>query len=276
MNILYVGDVMGEMGLRTIEKVLPDLRNQHNIDIVIAQSENTTNGRGITLADFQRLRKAGVDFCTGGNWSLHHDEIIQAMNDDAQPIIRPANYPEGTPGKGYKYLTTPKGVVLIVSLLGHIVGKDSDKPTDNPLQIIDRILEEQESTHKDAIVVNFHGDFSSEKVVIGHYLDGRATLVVGDHWHVPTADYRVLPKGTAHMSDVGMCGSLESSLGVSFESVIPRWRDSQQTRNILEDQGANQFNAVMVATNQNGLADSITYIRGITGDGYSDFKSFTV
>jgi calcineurin-like phosphoesterase len=99
--------------------------------------------------------------------------------------------------------------------------------------------------------------------VIGHYLDGRATLVVGDHWHVPTADARVLPGGTAHMTDVGMCGALDSSLGVKFESVIPRWRDNQPTRNELETTGPRQFNAVLVNVNPNGLADSVELIRQI-------------
>lgn len=257
MNILYVGDVMGEMGLQTIEVILPGLRSEKNIDLVIAQAENVTDGKGLNLADFARLKRAGVDFCTGGNWTLHNEEIIQALNDPAQTIIRPANYPVGTPGLGYKYV----GDVLVVSLLGDIVGKDADKPMDNPLQIIDEILKNKRDTT--AVVVNFHGDFSSQKVVIGHYLDGRASLVVGDHWHVPTADARVLPGGTAHISDVGMCGALDASLGVEFTSVIPRWRDGKQTRNVLSMSGAKQFNAVLVSVNEHGLADSIEQIQRV-------------
>ncbi|HMH30931.1 MAG TPA: YmdB family metallophosphoesterase, partial [Methylomirabilota bacterium] len=118
MRILYVGDVMGEMGLQVIEQVIPKLRNEHKIDLVIAQAENTSEGRGITPSDFERLKKAGVDFCTGGNWSLYHDDIIPAMTDPSQPIIRPANYPAGTPGLGWKYIQTKDGKVLVVSLLG--------------------------------------------------------------------------------------------------------------------------------------------------------------
>ncbi len=264
MNILYVGDVMGEVGIRLIEQIIPKLRNEKQIDLVIAQAENTTDGRGITQVDFQRLRRAGVDFCTGGNWSLYRNDIVPAMNDVNQGIIRPANYPEGTPGKGYKYARTKKGDVLVISLLGHIVGKDSDKPTDNPLQVIDQILESQKDVPKVGSVVNFHGDYSSEKVVIGHYLDGRVTAIVGDHWHVPTADARVLPGGTAHISDVGMCGALNASLGVTYASVIPRWRDSKQTRNVLESDGQKQFNAVVVSSNEQGLANSIEQIRIIS------------
>ena len=100
MKILYVGDVMGEVGLEVVEQILPNLRSEKQIDLVIAQAENTSQGRGITPTDFARLQKAGVDFCSGGNWSLYHDEIIPAMTDPAQPIIRPANYPAGTPGLG--------------------------------------------------------------------------------------------------------------------------------------------------------------------------------
>jgi metallophosphoesterase (TIGR00282 family) len=263
MNILYVGDIMGETGLRVAEAVLPQLRSEKNIDLVVAQSENVSDGKGITPADFGRLQRAGVDFCTGGNWSLHREPIIPALNDPAQPIIRPANYPEGTPGLGWKYIDTGAGKVLVISLLGQIVGRDADKPVDNPLLVIDKILEAQKTTHKAAVIVNLHGDYSSEKVVIGHYLDGRVTAAVGDHWHVPTADARVLPGGTAHITDVGMCGALNASLGVTYDSIISRWRDGQRTRNLLETEGPRQFNAVLITANDAGLAGSIEQIRQV-------------
>lgn len=247
---------MGDVGLEVVEKVVPKLRVDKKVNLVVAQAENLSDGKGVRLADFQRLRKAGVDFCTGGNWSLYYDEIIPAMGDPMQPIIRPANYPEGTPGLGFKYINN----VLVISLLGQIVGRDADKLVDNPLLLVDKILEAQKTTHKAATIINFHGDYSSEKVVIGHYLDGRVTAVIGDHWHVPTADARVLPGGTAHITDVGMCGVLDASLGVKFSSVLPRWRDGRQTRNILETEGPRQFNAVLVATDQQCLANSIEQI----------------
>jgi len=246
MNILYVGDVMGEVGIAVVEQVLPKLQREKKIDLVIAQAENVSEGKGITLADYKRLQKIGVDFFTGGNHSLSKEESFELFNNPQTPIIRPANYKSGTPGLGYKYAKTPKGAVLVVTLLGKVVGRDADKEVDNPLHIIDSILEAEKSVQKVATIVNFHGDFSSEKIVIGHYLDGRVTAVVGDHWHVPTADARVLPGGTAHMTDVGMCGALNSSLGVTYDAIISRWRDNKPTKNELETSGPRQFNALLI------------------------------
>lgn len=265
MNILYVGDVMAEPGIKIVEDMLPKLRKEHAVDLVIAQAENLSDGKGITEKDFKRLQAAGVDFCTGGNHTFVRDEIFPLLDDPEQPIIRPANYPEGTPGLGYKYVKTEKGKVLVISLLGQIVGKDAAKPVDNPLKVIDDILEQENHVTRMATVVNFHGDFSSEKRIIGYYLDGRVTAVIGDHWHVPTADADVLPKGTAHMTDVGMCGSLDSSLGVTFESLIPRWRDGKVTRNELATKGRMQFNALLIETsNSTSLATSVTAINIVT------------
>lgn len=261
MNILYVGDVMGEPGMDVVRQVLPKLRRERSIDFVVAQSENVTEGKGILPEDFRRLLSYGVDFCSGGNWSLKRPEIIPQLADPSQPIIRPANYREGTPGLGYKYARSSKGEVLVISLVGQIVGRDSDVPIDNPLQKVDEILEREKSHKRGATIVNFHGDFSSEKVVIGHYLDGRVTMVVGDHWHVPTADARVLPGGTAHMTDVGMCGVLDASLGIKYSSVVPRWRDGTRTRNELETIGLRQFNALLVAADETGFAVAAEHIQ---------------
>lgn len=258
---MYIGDVMGEPGLQLIERLLPNMRKEYGCAFVIAQAENVTDGKGISLADYQRLRKAGVDFCTGGNWSLHREEVISILNDPAQPIIRPANYRSGTPGLGYKYADTPQGRVLIISLLGQVVGRDADKPIDNPLHVIDSILEQEKGTKRFATFVNFHGDYSSEKRVIGYYLDGRVTAVIGDHWHIPTADAMVLPRGTAHITDVGMCGSLDSSLGVKLQVIIDRWYSGTPSRNQLEVAGRMQFNALCVEVNKDGLADSLEHIQ---------------
>ncbi len=264
MRLLYIGDIMGDLGVQVVAKVLPELKTSRGIDVVAAQAENVTDGRGITPADMSKLRGIGVDFFTGGNHSSARAEILSYLNDPEEPIIRPANYPEGTPGLGYKYLKTDAGQILFISLLGQIVGRDSNMQLDNPLKVVDHILDTEKDTAKIATVVNFHGDFSSEKVVIGHYLDGRATAIIGDHWHVPTADSRVLLKGSAHISDVGMCGALNSSLGVKLPIIINRWRDDLKAANELETNGPCQFNAVLIDIDESShLAHSIEQIQQI-------------
>lgn len=264
MNILYLGDVMAEPGLELVERELKTLRDAYAIDVVIAQAENLSSGKGVRKEDFDRLLAAGVDFCTGGNHTFHREEIYTYLNLSTRPIIRPANYPATTSGLGFKYLETSKGNILVISLLGQIVGKQADMVLDNPLKVVDDILEQEKNTSKIATVVNFHGDFSSEKVVIGNYLDGRVSMVVGDHWHVPTADARVLPRGTAHMTDVGMCGVLNSSLGVKFESIIPRWQTGKPTRNEIETAGPFQVNGLIAEIDETtGLATRVEYLRKI-------------
>lgn len=263
MNILYVGDIYGQPGIEVVQKVLPGLRKERAIDFVIAQGENVSQGRGLLPADMKVLQQAGVDFFSGGNWSIFNPETLPLLEDPKTPVIRPANYPAGTPGLGWKIAQTTGGRVLVISLLGSVVGRDADKEMDNPLKVVDAILEENTGLDRVATIVNLHGDYSSEKVIIGHYLDGRVTAVIGDHWHIPTADARVLPAGTAHISDVGMVGTLNASLGVKLSVVIPRWRDNIKSRNEIETEGPRQFNAVLIETNKDGLVDSIEQIQRV-------------
>jgi metallophosphoesterase (TIGR00282 family) len=263
MKILYIGDVMAELGMQVVERVLPELRAEEQIDVVIAQAENVTEGKGLNVADFERLKRAGVDGFTGGNWTPFRKDILNMLSNSDVPVTGPANMSD-CPGPGFKYVDPPAGKILIISLLGKIVGRDAEKETANPIQKVEEILESQKDVNRVATVVNVHGDYSSEKVVMGHYLDGNVSVVVGDHWHVPTADARVLPHGTAHQTDVGMCGSLDSSLGVTLASVIPRWRDGKQTKNILETSGPLQFNALLVDVDEStGLAHGCKAVRRI-------------
>lgn len=264
MKILYVGDVYGQPGIEIVKKIVPTLRKEQAIDFVIAQGENVSEGRGLLENDMKTLLTAGVDFFTGGNWSIFDPDACILLNDPKTPAIRPANYPEGTSGRGSALVQTDKGKILIISLLGNVIGRDADKKTDNPLKVVDSILEKNKDSGAKAIVVNFHGDYSSQKVIIGHYLDGRVTAVIGDHWHIPTADARILPKGTAHISDVGMVGVLNSSLGVKLDTVIPRWRDNVTNRNEVENDGPFQFNALLIEVDeQTGLASSVEQIQRI-------------
>ncbi len=260
MKILYIGDIMGKAGRKTVQKLLPDLLAETGADFVIAQGENLSHGKGMQLSSIADMQTAGVDFFTGGNWTTKRPEVFPMLEDAKGPVARPANYPEGTPGRRYKIAETPYGRVLIVSLLGQIVGA-FPAVIDNPLQVIDAILEETKNEQLTARIVNFHGDFSSEKLVIGQYLDGRVTAVIGDHWHIPTADAMVFAGGTAHITDVGMVGSLDSCLGVKSDVIIKRWLSDQSSRNELEEGGRMQLCSLLIDTDSStGLAKSAKQI----------------
>ena len=248
MKILYLGDIMGRPGRRTVQALLPQLKIEHGIDFVIAQGENLSAGKGLQLKAVADMQVAGVDFFTAGDWTLHRAEIYPWLEDPARPVIRPANYPAGTPGRGWKLADTPFGKILVISLLGQTVGYRAPV-LDNPLEVVDRILEQTKPDKIVASIVNFHGDFSSEKIVIGQYLDGRVSAVIGDHWHVPTADAHILPGGTAHITDVGMVGSRQSSLGIKTDIIVARWKSDQRSRNELETGGQMQLCAVIIDVN---------------------------
>jgi 2',3'-cyclic-nucleotide 2'-phosphodiesterase len=261
MKLLYVGDITGKLGRETTQAVLPDIVKKHKIDFVIAQGENVSHGKGLQANHAAELRQAGVNFFTGGNHSLTRPDYLKEADD----AIRPANLPEGAPGRGWALVDTPFGKLLLVSLQGQVVGADANKEIPNPLTTIDAILAEHTHTQRLGTIVNFHGDFSSEKVVIGQYLDGKVTAVVGDHWHIQTADAQVQPGGTAHITDVGMTGALDSSLGVKTEIILERWRNPElRTRNEMEEDGRRQFCAVAIELDaKTGLARSIDTIREI-------------
>lgn len=262
MNILYIGDIMGEPGRETVRLLLPDIKDEYKVDLVIAQAENVSHGVSMTPSHMQELMSYGVDAFTGGNHTYKKAAIHELLKDESAPVIGPANLPV-SPGKGYKYIDTPHGKVLIISILGTIFPLKEGEMTENPLRKIDEILEHQSGKPRVATIVNLHADWSSEKVVFGQYLDGRVSAVVGDHWHVPTADARILPKGTAHISDVGMTGALDSCLGVKSELIIPRWRDGVRNKNDLEDKKPWQLNAVLITSKDHISSYSITHIHKI-------------
>jgi len=259
MRILYLGDIMGRVGRDVVKELLPGIRAESRIDFVVAQGENLSAGKGMKVKHMRDMQAAGVDFFTGGNHTWADPDIYPLLEDAKEPVIGPANYPDETPGKGYKLVDTPFGKILVASLLGNTVPHTPQ--VSNPLKKIDEILEEFKNTKRVATIVNFHGDYSSEKLVIGHYLNGRATLVVGDHWHIPTADAQVLPGGTAHITDVGMCGSLDSSLGVKTDVIVKRWLTQLPNRNELEMEGRRQLCGVIVDVDNDGKAISIEQLR---------------
>jgi metallophosphoesterase (TIGR00282 family) len=245
MKILYIGDIMAEPGQKIVEKILPKFKQKYQVDFVIAQAENIDEaGKGPGHREIERMQKAGVDFFSGGNHSLLGKNSKMLYEDGKIPIIRPANLKTNL-GKGWKIVETQHGKILIVSILGQTVGSNKAE-IENPLETIDRILNALSNEHLAASIINFHGDFSSEKRVFGYYVDGRISAVIGDHWHVPTADAMILPGGTAHITDVGMCGTLHSSLGVKTSVISERWKTGKSSRNEIEQAGPLQFNAVLL------------------------------
>ena len=210
MNILAVGDVIGKPGRRALQQFLPGLINEYDIDLVVANGENSAHGIGITVKTAQELLDAGVDVITSGNHIWAQREIASFM-DGELPIIRPLNFPPGVAGRGY--LTVKD--VLVVNLIGRIfVG-----PADCPFRAMDALLSSLSPLPK-VILVDFHAEATSEKIALGRYLDGRVSAVLGTHTHVGTTDSHILPGGTAYVTDIGMVGPMDSIIGDDVDNVL--------------------------------------------------------
>lgn len=257
MRILYIGDIVARIGRRAVQQVLPGLREEKQIDFVIAQSENMSTGNGLTINAINEIREAGVDFFTGGNHSFKKQEFYSYFDDPNMPVIRPANYPGKAPGRGWAVADTPFGNILIMNVMGQTF---NGPQFDHPLKTIDAILEETKDEKLAASIIDFHGDLSSEKVGVGFYYDGKVSAVVGSHTHVSTADARVLPGGTAHISDVGMTGPVDSILGVKKEIILDRWLTQLPARHDWPRTGVVQFSSVLIDVDSNGKAKSIEQI----------------
>ncbi len=247
MKILFVGEIIAGSGRRTVARVLPDIIKEHTPDLVLANAENMSGGRGITEDNVAEMQQLGIDYFTGGDhifWRAGTDEII-----DRLPIIRPANYPEGTPGKGFAEIDAGKsGKVLLINLMGRTSFSSVFSYLDDPFRKADQILEQTEDTKYSAIVVDFHAESTSEKMALAFYLDGRVDAVLGTHTHVPTCDGMVMPKGTIYISDVGMTGIIDSVLGVNKEIIIQLFLTARNQRFEWENTGRKAFRSVLLNT----------------------------
>jgi metallophosphoesterase (TIGR00282 family) len=201
VRVLFIGDVVGQPGRRALSALLPDLRRELTIDVIIANGENAANGRGLTLRTAREMFGAGVDIISSGNHIWDQREIIEELDSDA-PILRPANYPPGTPGRG---MLRARGLTVL-----NLQGRTFMSNIDCPFRTADALLE---GKPEGPIVVDMHAEATSEKQALGWYLDGRVAAVLGSHTHVPTADARLLPCGTAYISDAGFTGARDSVLG---------------------------------------------------------------
>ncbi|MBI4234524.1 MAG: TIGR00282 family metallophosphoesterase [Chloroflexi bacterium] len=248
MRILMIGDAVGRPGRRAIQALVPSLRAEHKLDLVIANGENLAGGFGITLETAQELLRSGVDVITSGNHVWDQKEIIPYLGEEL-PLLRPLNYPPGVPGRGY----IKAGETLVVNLMGRVFMT----ALDCPFRSMDRLLGELAERTK-VVVVDFHAEATSEKQAMGWYLDGRVSAVVGTHTHVPTADAAILPRGTAFVTDVGMVGPKNSIIGNDPQDVLGRFL-TQTPRRLSVPGGPVSFNSVLLEVDEStGRALSIT------------------
>lgn len=251
MKILFIGDVVGRLGRKTVQALLPALRQETEAHVVVINGENSAGGRGLTLATADELFAAGVDVITSGNHVWEMREIYPIL-DSESPILRPLNYPPGVPGRG---LLIAHGAAFI-NLQGRtFMGADADCP----FRAADKALEGL----KDApvIIVDIHAEATSEKVALAWYLDGRVSAVIGTHTHVATADARILPKGTAFVTDAGMVGPRDSIIGVAVKPVIQRFLTQLPIRFAPVEKGPAIFNSVLIDVDEtSGRAQSIVRI----------------
>jgi hypothetical protein len=244
IKILFFGDIMGKIGRHALKKALPDLKEKYQPDLVIANAENLAHGKGVTEKTLNEMMEAGVDFFTSGNHVWSNSEAEQIFQQDKLPIIRPANYPPGLPGSGYKIIEVGTKKILIANLMGrHLMLKED---FDCPFRSLEEILEQNKNTKLDAIIVDLHAEASSEKSVFPRYFDGRLSAVFGTHTHIQTADEQILPQGTAMISDTGMVGLKHSSLGIELADAYKKFLYQVPVEHIIPEHGICQINGVFV------------------------------
>jgi 2',3'-cyclic-nucleotide 2'-phosphodiesterase len=259
MRILFVGDIVGRSGRTIIYERLPKLVRDWKLDLVVANGENAAGGFGITESIYRELLDADVDAVTLGNHAWDQKEALVFI-ERAPRLVRPINYPAGTPGRGAAIIEAKNGArVLVVNAMGRIFME----PLDDPFVAIDHELTACPlRSGADAIIVDFHGEATSEKQSMAYFCDGRASLVVGTHTHVPTADLRILAGGTAYMSDVGMTGDFDSVIGMAKDEPLQRFLRRVSTARFEPATGPATLCAVAVETDAaSGLATRVGAVR---------------
>ncbi|WP_096199436.1 TIGR00282 family metallophosphoesterase [Bacillus sp. FJAT-45350] len=254
MKILFIGDVVGSPGRKMVDAYLPRLKKKYKPAMTIINGENAASGKGITEKIYKGFLSAGAQAVTLGNHSWDKKDIFEFI-DNAKSLVRPANYPEGTPGKGYAIIKVNSFEIAVVNLMGRTFLPANDCP----FRKIDQILDELQD-RTPFVFVDFHGEATSEKQAMGWYLDGRVSAVVGTHTHVQTADERILPKGTAYITDVGMTGPYDGILGVERGAVIHKFLTNLPVRFEVSE-GREQLNGVLITLDdKTGVTKSIERI----------------
>ena len=259
MKILYCGDIVGRAGRNVIVKHLAEIKQKYHIDIVIANGENAAHGFGLTPGIADDLLNAGTDGLTTGNHIWQQREIYPYL-DQNKKIVRPLNYPENLPGRGWQIIETAGKKALFAQVLGRLFMPPVNsitEPLDNLLKLYTL------GKNIDAILIDIHGEATSEKIALGYYLDGRVSLVAGTHTHVPTADARILPQKTGYITDVGMCGDFESVLGFEPQAPMDRLAEKLTVQNRLTPANSKEITlwGILIETAPDGLCANITQIK---------------
>ncbi len=250
MKILFIGDIVARPGRYAVREVLPNLIKENKIDFVVANAENLAHGRGATPETLLEMQNLGVNYFTGGDHVYWHKGFEESI--DSLPIVRPATFVPGSPGKGYAIVDAGKlGNILIINLMGRTTF--GNKYYDDPFRAVDAILDDVKDKTITFSILDFHAEATSEKYAMGYYLDGRINAVLGTHTHVPTCDGAVFPKGTFYISDVGMTGAIESVIGVKKEIIIAQFTTGQHQKYEWENTGTKAFRSVLLDTERNTI-----------------------
>lgn len=258
MKLLFIGDIIGRGGRDVVTEQLPRLRTQLGVDFVIANGENAAGGFGLTRAIAEELFGCGVDCLTTGNHWADQRDLITAIVEEGR-ILRPGNYPPGTPGRGAGLFETSGGArVLVMNFMGRVFMD----PLDDPFAAVEREMAACPLREgADAVVIDFHAEATSEKMAFAHFCDGRASLVVGTHTHIPTADAQILPGGTAYQTDAGACADYDSVIGMEKDEPVQRFVRKMHSSRFAPAAGPATLCGVFVETGADGLAKRIEPVR---------------
>ncbi len=258
MNFLILGDICGPAGMEAVKTKLQDIIKKKNIDFTIVNGENAAdNGKGITQKNFNELINAGVDVVTSGNHIWDQKEITDVI-DKEKRLIRPQNLLDGQPGNGYGIFEYQEKKIAVINVIGNVFMKKSQ----NVFTAIEKLMNKLKlNKNVDFIIVDVHGEITSEKMALGHLLDGKVTSVVGTHTHVPTSDFKILVNGTAYQTDLGMCGDYDSVIGMNKENSLKKFlKVSSATQHFPATGEATICGVIVEADNSSGLAKKIDQI----------------
>jgi metallophosphoesterase (TIGR00282 family) len=258
MNLLVLGDVMGESGRNILKNKLPEIIIKNKIDFVVVNGENAADdGRGITKSIAEEFFSKGVDVITSGNHIWDKQETTEFIEKENR-LLRPANLAEGSPGKGYEIFISKdkKYKIGVINLMGNVFMRKTEDVFQSAKNICKKLVLKKDV---DFLIVDFHGEITSEKMAIGHFFDGLSTCVVGTHTHVPTADTRILEKGTAYQTDIGMCGDYNSVIGMDKENSIKKFLKDKEAIKHFPAVGQGTLSGIIVEANtETGLAKKVT------------------